>query len=51
MGLGRNRFIFGDIKDQNMFAKFYHSFKIQPFWFPAGQNLKKGDFSTFLKGR
>ena len=23
---------------------------IQLFWFPAGQGLKKGDFSNFLKG-
>ena len=33
-----------------MLVNFYHLLNIQLFWFPAGQGLKKGGFSTILKG-
>ena len=32
-----------------MLVNFNIFLNIQLFWFPAGQGLKKGDFSTFLK--
>ena len=47
--MGKNRFIFGVIKDYNMPVNFIILLNIRLFWFPAGQGLKKVILVLFKK--
>ena len=45
----RNDLFLDNILDWNVFVNFIQNFNVLLVWIPAGQGLKKVNFSTFFK--